>query len=62
MNISLPEALKSFVDEQVSQGGFGTSGKYGREPMRKVQHWLHLRSLLLIGTSSPPIALADSES
>ena len=25
MNISLPDALKSFVDEQVSQRGYGTS-------------------------------------
>ncbi|WP_374235918.1 MULTISPECIES: type II toxin-antitoxin system ParD family antitoxin [unclassified Thiocapsa] len=25
MNISLPDSLKAFVDEQVSQRGFGTS-------------------------------------
>ena len=28
MNISLPETLKSFVDEQLSQGGYGTRGEY----------------------------------
>lgn len=31
MNISLPESLKSIVDEQVSQGGYGTSSEYLRE-------------------------------
>ena len=28
MNISLPEALKSFVDQQVAGRGFGTSSAY----------------------------------
>ena len=31
MNISLPDTLKSFVDEQVSQRGYGTSSEYVRE-------------------------------
>lgn len=31
MNTSLPDALKSFVDEQVSQRGCGTSSEYVRE-------------------------------
>lgn len=31
MNISLPETLKSFVDEQVSKRGYGTSSEYVRE-------------------------------
>ena len=35
MNISLPDTLKSFVDEQVSQRGFGTSSEYVRELIRK---------------------------
>jgi antitoxin ParD1/3/4 len=30
MNISLPESLKSFVDEQVTTRGFGTSSEYVR--------------------------------
>jgi len=30
MNISLPETLKTFVDEQVSQRGYGSSGEYVR--------------------------------
>jgi antitoxin ParD1/3/4 len=34
MNISLPDSLKTFVDEQVSQRGYGTSSEYGRCPIR----------------------------
>ena len=60
MNISLPEALKSFVDEQVSGRGFGTSSEYVRELIRKDQERLHLRGLLLAGASSKPTAAADS--
>lgn len=34
MNISLPDTLKSFVDEQVNQRGYGTSSEYVRELIR----------------------------
>ena len=59
MNISLPDALKSFVDEQVSQGGYGTSSEYVRELIRREQDRLQLRNLLLAGASSAPTAPAD---
>lgn len=60
MNISLPDALKSFVDEQVSQRGYATSSEYVRELIRRDQDRLHLRGLLLQGASSPPAAPADA--
>ena len=56
MNISLPESLKAFVDEQVSQRGYGTSSEYLRELIRRDQHRLQLRNLLLEGASSAPTA------
>lgn len=59
MNISLPDTLKSFVDEQVNQGGYGTSSEYIRELIRKDQDRLQLRSLLLVGAASTPAAPAD---
>jgi antitoxin ParD1/3/4 len=31
LNISLPDALKDFVDEQVATRGYGTSSEYVRE-------------------------------
>ena len=54
MNISLPEALKSFVNKQVSQRGDGISSEYVRELIRKDQDRMHLRGLLLAGAASPP--------
>lgn len=60
MNISLPDALKSFVDEQVSQRGYGTSSEYVRELIRKDQDRLQLRNLLLSGAASAPAAPADA--
>lgn len=59
MNISLPDALKSFVDEQVSQRGYGTSSEYVRELIRKDQERQQLRGLLLAGAASAPGAPAD---
>lgn len=60
MNISLPDTLKSFVDEQVSQRGYGTSSEYIRELIRKDQDRIQLRGLLLAGASSAPAAPADA--
>lgn len=59
MNISLPDSLKSFVDEQVTQRGYGTSSEYVRELIRKDQDRQHLRSLLLEGAGSAPVEPAD---
>lgn len=60
MNISLPDTLKSFVDEQVSLRGYSTSSEYVRELIRKDQDRLQLRGLLLAGAASSPTAPADS--
>jgi antitoxin ParD1/3/4 len=59
MNISLPEPLKSFVDEQVSNRGYGTSSEYVRELIRKDQDVQRLRGLLLDGAASPDGEIAD---
>jgi antitoxin ParD1/3/4 len=56
MNIFLPDTLKSFVDEQVSQRGHGTSSEYVRELIRRDQDRLQLRNLLLAGASAAPTA------
>jgi len=52
MNISLPETLKAFVDQQVDSRGYGTSSEYVRELIRKDQDIQKLRSLLLDGAQS----------
>jgi antitoxin ParD1/3/4 len=60
MNISLPDTLKSFVDDQVNQRGYGTSSEYVRELIRKDQDRQHLRGLLLAGAASAPTAPVDA--
>ena len=59
MNISLPDALKDFVEEQVKRG-YGTSSEYVRELIRKDRDRLRLRELLLAGAASQPTASADA--
>jgi antitoxin ParD1/3/4 len=56
MNISLPDALKTFVDDQVNLRGYSTSSEYVRELIRKDQDRQHLRGLLMAGAESAPTA------
>ena len=53
MNISLPETMKSFVDQQVESGGYGSVSEYIRELIRKTRdnmsRQVQLELLLLEG-------------
>lgn len=60
MNVSLPAPLKSFVDKQVTDRGFGTCSAYVRELIRRDRDRQHLRSLLLEGGESAPSIEADT--
>lgn len=60
MNISLPEELKAFVDQQVSNGSYTSSSEYVREMLRKERDREKLRGLLLEGMSSPLAGEADA--
>ena len=59
MNISLPEALKGFVNEQVSTRGYSTSSEYVRELIRKDLDRQRLRDRLLAGAASPEADTLD---
>jgi antitoxin ParD1/3/4 len=59
MNISLPEALKSFVDEQVEGRGYGTISEYVRELIRRDRDLQTLKGLLFEGAASPQAQAAD---
>lgn len=61
MNISLPDTLKVFVDEQVNQRGYSTSSEYIRELIRKDQDRQQLRSLLIEGAASAPTSPVDND-
>jgi len=60
-NISLPDGLKAFVDEQVVQRGYSTVSEYVRELIRKDRDRTRLRSLLLEGAASAPAGPADAD-
>jgi antitoxin ParD1/3/4 len=59
MNISLPDLLKTYVDEQVEERGYGTSSEYVRALIRKDQERTRLRAMLIEGATSPTAGPAD---
>ena len=55
LNISLPEALKEYVERQVAQGGYSTPSEYLRELLRQDQKRRaeeRLEALLIEGLES----------
>lgn len=60
MNISLPEELKAFVDEQVAARAYGSASEYVRELLRRERDREHLRALLVEGLESGPGRVADA--
>lgn len=53
MNVSLPDSMKKFVDEQVAQKGYGSCSEYVRDLIRREQDREKMRALLLEGAASP---------
>ena len=60
MNISLPDSLKFFIDEQVARRSLASRSEYVRELIRQDQDRLHLRGLLLDGANSKSTVPADA--
>ena len=59
MNVSLPDELKSYVDDQVGGGAFGSTSEYVRDLIRRDMDRQQLRRLLLAGAVSPVGPVAD---
>ena len=53
MNVSLPDELQTFVEEQVQAGNYGSTSEYVRELIRRDKDRQQLRDLLLDGARSP---------
>ena len=60
VNISPPDSLKTFVDEQVATRGYASVSEYFRDVLRTERERLHLRELLLEGAHSGVGEPADS--
>lgn len=54
MNISLPNSMKRFVDQQVREGDYAGASDYVRALIRKDQDVAKLRALLQEGLDSGP--------
>ena len=55
MNISLPEAMKSYVEDQVHKGEYGSASEYVRDLVRRdqqVRAQAKLEELLIEGIES----------
>lgn len=59
MNVSLPDQMRAYVDEQVVEGRYGSTSEYVRELIRRDQDRQRLRSVLLEGAQSEPGPVAD---
>lgn len=59
MNVSLPDELRAFVEQQVDQGSYHSTSEYVRSLIRRDQDRQRLRALLLDGAGSAPGPLAD---
>ncbi|OUL17407.1 addiction module antitoxin [Nostoc sp. T09] len=64
INISLPESMKVFVEEQVTQGGYGSVSEYlqdliSQDQKRKTQE--HIEDLLITGLESGEVIEVNDE-
>jgi antitoxin ParD1/3/4 len=63
INISLPDSMKTFLEEQAAKGGYGTTGEYLHALIREAQRReakAKLEALLLEGLDSgPAIEITD---
>jgi len=63
LNISLPEALKAYVENQVASGDWGTPSEYVRELIRqdKERRLADLEQQLLAAAKGPKISIPVTE-
>ena len=61
MNISLPEALRDFVEEAVSSGGYSSVSEYMRELVRQAKAEKDLEDRLLAALDSADLGPVDPE-
>ena len=61
MNVSLPDELRAFVDDQVEDGRYGSTSEYVRALIRRDLDRQRLRALLVDGGGSAPGPIAGDE-
>jgi antitoxin ParD1/3/4 len=65
LNVSLPEAMRQFVEEQAAHGGYGTVSEYIQELIRQAQEQQaeqeRLEALLLASLNSPASEMTPAD-
>jgi antitoxin ParD1/3/4 len=61
MTVSLPKALKEFVDRKVAETNYGTASEYVRELIRRDPDRSRLRDMMLQGARASVSGEADAE-
>jgi len=61
MNISLPEALRDFVEDAVDAGGYSSVSEYVRELVRRAKADKDLEDRLLAALDSADLGQVDPE-
>lgn len=63
LNISLPDSMRAFINEQIAQGGYSTASEYIRDLIRQAQKQAaqeKLDNMLLEGLASgEPVEITD---
>ncbi len=60
MNISLPDDLKTFVDQRILSEGYGSSSEYMRELIRRDRDRAQFRKYLIDGMNAKPVGRMDA--
>ncbi len=61
VNVTLPDALQTFVDQQVAERGLETCSEYIQDLIQRELDRQKLRDLVMEGVNSPPAGVADAE-
>lgn len=61
VTLTLPDALRAFVDREVEAEGYASAADYIRELVRQERDRISLRALLIEGPESGPAAAVNDE-
>jgi antitoxin ParD1/3/4 len=61
LNISLPDAMRAFVDGEVASGDYGTASAYVQQLIRRDKRRAEVRQLILDGIASESVGEFDDD-
>ncbi len=61
LNLSLPDNLKAFVEEQAAAGGYDTAGDYVRSLIREARDRKEIEDKLLAALETEPSEMQEAD-